>query len=783
MAAERYKDEEETKPLTRDPSDPSRYSLDSVSSASTTSIVLERLNGATEPNGNGDMKLKNLNRRDAQPDEDDGNTYTPRITLPMEKKTRRILWSLGGLCLGGWLLALVLFVSRQTHANYLSIPYDPGATSSHGSEKAVELDEVLKGQWRARSHDIRWIPGADGEDGLLLEKEGKPGGDYLVVEDVRSRKPGIYNLPSKVLMKSAGFKVDGRQLFANAVIPSSDLKKIIVGTDIQRNWRHSTTGRYWVFDVETQTAEALDPADPDGRIQLATWSPSSDAIVFTRNNNMFIRKVSSTSVIPITTDGGPELFYGVPDWVYEEEVFQANSATWWSQGSDFVAFLRINETRVPEYPIQYFVSRPSGKAPPEGLENYPEVRRIKYPKAGAPNPVVDIQFYSVAAGEVFSVKIDDEYPDLDRLITEVIWAGRDGKVLVKESNRESDILRVILIDVKERRGKTVRTVNVNKVDQGWIEVSETTQYIPSDPRNARPHDGYVDTIIHEGYDHLAYFTPLDNPQPVILTSGKWEVVNAPSAIDLANNLVYFVGTKEAPIQRHVYSVKLDGSSLQPISDVSKEGYFDVSFSTGAGYTLMSYQGPDIPWQRVVSTPSNVDHFEDHIEDNKALSTFASAHDLPIQIYQTITVDGFELQVVERRPPHFDERKRYPVLFYLYGGPGSQSVAKKFTVDFQAYVASKLGYIVVTVDGRGTGFIGRKARCIVRGNLGYYEAKDQIEAAKIWAAKKYIDEQRIAIWGWSYGGFMALKTIEQDGGDTFKYAMAVAPVTDWKYYGE
>jgi dipeptidyl aminopeptidase len=123
-----------------------------------------------------------------------------------------------------------------------------------------------------------------------------------------------------------------------------------------------------------------------------------------------------------------------------------------------------------------------------------------------------------------------------------------------------------------------------------------------------------------------------------------------------------------------------------------------------------------------------------------------------------------------------------VLFFLYGGPGSQTVDRKFTVDFQSYVASSLGYIVVTVDGRGTGFIGRDARCIVRGNLGHYEANDQIETAKIWANKPYVDESRMAVWGWSYGGFMTLKILEQDAGQTFQYGIAVAPVTDWRYYG-
>ena len=182
-------------------------------------------------------------------------------------------------------------------------------------------------------------------------------------------------------------------------------------------------------------------------------------------------------------------------------------------------------------------------------------------------------------------------------------------------------------------------------------------------------------------------------------------------------------------------------------------------------------------QKVINTPSNSDKLEMSIEDNKALRELVTKTELPIEIYQTINVDGFDLNLVERRPPHFDEKTKYPVLFYLYNGPGSQQVDRTFQLNFQSYIASSLGYIVVTLDGRGTGHLGRAARC----NLGHHEAHDQIAAAKMWAAKKYVDAERIAIWGWSYGGFMTLKTLEQDAGQTFKYGMAVAPVTDWRYY--
>ena len=238
----------------------------------------------------------------------------------------------------------------------------------------------MSGQWRARKQGISWIEGANGEDGLLLER-GVSEKDYLVVEDVRgSNASDGTALGTKTLMKNAYFTVGGRGLVPQKVFPSKDLKKVLIATDVQSNWRHSFYAKYWIFDVATQTAEALDSGNLDGRVQLASWSPQSDAIVFTRDNNLFLRKLSSPAITQITTDGGTNLFYGVPDWVYEEEVFASNSATWWAEDGKYVAFLRTNETEVPEYPIQYFVSRPSGVQPLPGEESYPEVRGSNTPK-------------------------------------------------------------------------------------------------------------------------------------------------------------------------------------------------------------------------------------------------------------------------------------------------------------------------------------------------------------------------------------------------------------------
>ncbi|KAI0444253.1 dipeptidyl peptidase IV N-terminal region-domain-containing protein [Xylaria telfairii] len=768
-----------------------RPSRDSFSSVSTTSLVFERLSEREKANARSrDGKLADLDHDDsfssAVDDDERGaflNSAASRKTQNMDIKLKRILLLVSGLFVALWVIGLATFISSKSYQHSSQKEHDPTATASRGSGKSITLDQVMAGYWGAASHQISWIEGPSGEDGLLLER-GAVNKDFLVVEDVRSRSTNHIAAnakiaSSKTLMQQALFDAGGRTLAPEELWPSPDLKKVLIATGIKNIWRYSFTATYWIFDVETQTAEPLDPKDVNRRVQLAQWSPKSDAISFTSSNNLYVRQLESKKVVQVTKDGGPEYFYGIPDWVYEEEVFGDNSATWWSNTGDYLAFLRTNETLVPEYPIQFFVDRPSGEEPPPGLDTYPEVQQLKYPKAGSPNPFVDLLFYDVVKGDTFAVEIEGGFDPDDLLITDITWAG--NKVLIKETNRVSDVMRVVLVDVTARTGKTVRTVDVGKIDGGWFEISHDTTYIPADPENGRPEDGYLDTIIHDNGDHLAYFSPLDASKPIMLTSGNWEVVDAPSAVDLKNNIAYFVATKESSIQRHIYSVKFDGSGLKAITDTSKEGYYSASFSRKAGYALISYQGPNVPTQKVISTPSNPEPFKLILEENKDLADKAKQHELPLLQYGTITVDDIELNYVERRPPHFNPKKKYPVLFQQYSGPGSQSVNKKFTVNFQSYIAAALGYVVVTVDGRGTGFIGRKARVIVRKNLGKWEAHDQIAAAKIWAAKPYTDETRIAIWGWSYGGFQTLKTLEQDAGQTFQYGMAVAPVTDWRFY--
>ncbi|KEZ46365.1 putative dipeptidyl-aminopeptidase B [Scedosporium apiospermum] len=793
-----------------DPYD-SRSSEETLSSVSTTSLVFERI----EQRLNEKLAYEAASRRpydddplrdDPQDDDPDGDLETARFLAPgariqtrgMDKRWCRAIGALAAILTTAWFVALFAFLSagRSKAAGAGVIEPDGAAIGlKPATGNPVTLEQVLGYEWAPASHSISWVPGPDNEDGLLLQ-QGAAGKDYLVVEDIRTLKGGDDSVKdstkaedpsiaaSRTLIKSSSLKYGDDFIHPEKVWPSRNLKKVLIATRTKSVWRHSFSAVYYILDVETQELEPLDPLDVTSVVRFAIWSPQSDAIAFTKDNNLYLRTLdargSNKKVRQITRDGGPNVFYGIPDWVFEEEIFGSNQGTWWSDDGKFIAVFRANETEVPEYPVDFFIEPPVDQKSEDDML-YPKTEWLKYPKAGAPNPVVDVQFYDVDASEVFTVNVDGGFDEADRLVTNVLWAG--DKVIIKETNRISDVLRVVLIDPKARAGKTVRTVDVKDIDGGWFERSEP-KYIPADPANGRPEAGYVDTVLAGFGDHLAYFTPLDNPEPKILTSGDWEVVNAPSAIDLANNLVYFVSTKESSIQRHVYSVKLDGTDLTPVTNVTEEAYYGVSFSSGAGYALLNYQGPSVPWHKVVSTPSNNPDdppYEHVLETNEKLRRMVKTYDVPALRYGTVEVDGVHLNYVERLPPNFNPARKYPVLFFQYSGPGSQQVNKRFSVNYQSFVASSLGYVVVTVDGRGTGFIGRKARVLIRGNLGRWESHDQIAAGKHWAAKPYIDPSRLAIWGWSFGGFNTLKTLEVDAGETFSYGVAVAPVTDWRLY--
>lgn len=659
---------------------------------------------------------------------------------------------------------------------------DSSRASSH--KLPLTFDAVRDGIFRPSIKPIQWIK--------TPESIANDQGTYVVTEQddeqvkyvIRSIVDSSYEY---VLFNGSSFKYDGLIYDIDSLVASPDLGKAIITTNTTKNWRHSSVSLHWILTVEENRIEPL--FSTTEKVAVAAWSPTTSHIAFIFDNNVYIKTLDG-GVTQVTFDGGENIFYGKPDWVYEEEVFGSDITLWWSPDGGKVTFIKFNDTLVPEFTIPYYVQ--------DKHEDYPEIVKIKYPKAGYPNPVVDLVVYDLK-DLTKEVKVEvNTFTDSqikDRLITEVVWVSNDF-VLVKTTNRASDLLEVHLISAETNESKLVRT---HTAQDSWFEVGESVYYIPKNESAGRVNDGYIDTIVVDGYNHLAYFSPPTNSNAVLLTKGKWEVIGGVQSFDYVNNYAYFQSTAKSSVERHLYKINLlealnNIESLPVVHNITDDfqpGWYRASFSSGSKYLISLKSGPDVPEEKLVDLHS-LETIK-VIESNDNVVKSLNSYDIPKKNYSVVDLgvdeNGEDIlaNAVETYPLNFDPSKKYPVLFFVYGGPGSQLVTKEFSVGFSDVVAAELNAIVVTVDGRGTGFnnineSGANFKFIVRDRLGHYEPLDQIAAAKLWSKKSYVDPERITIWGWSYGGFLTLKTLETDSVEhVFKYGVAIAPVTKWKLY--
>lgn len=641
----------------------------------------------------------------------------------------------------------------------------------------VAFNNVRNGTFKVQLKNIQWLehsPDMKDDTGLYVTWQN----DSYVVKSVSDEHY------EKVLVKGKTFVKDGHNITIDKIVASPDLQKLLIKTNTIKNWRHSTVASYFTYDQKLKEFNHI-----GDHIALALWSPNSIEIAYVQDNDIFLYSTNENKTIEqVTSDGSSQIFNGRPDWVYEEEVFESDRALWWSPDGSYFAFLKIDETDVNEFTIPYYVQ--------EENSIYPEMRTIKYPKSGQPNPIVDLYVYSIKDKTSFAAHTSKYFQDSDNLITEVVWVGSD-KVIAKVSDRSQDLLKILAVDPNTRSTEVSR---IESSQGGWWEVTHNTMHIPSSKKFKRFHDGYIDILPIDGFNHLVYFSPVNATHPIILTKGRWEVVNGPAAFDYETNRVYFISTKKSSMERHLYFVKLDAPGIvHKVTDTSKDGVFSATFSTNARFMLLTYSGPKIPYQKIVDLRSQTKdkHPEGNIhgetlyylEKNEELSKKMKLYKAPKKKFSELNLgtdeNGADIIVnsFEILPNDFNRnlKKHYPVFFYAYGGPNSQQVVKNFGVGFNEIIASQLGAIVVVVDGRGTGFKGREFRSLVRDNLGDYEAHDQIAAAKYYGSKPYVDSEKISLFGWSYGGYLTLKTLERDAGKHFKYGMSVAPVTDWRLY--
>ncbi len=537
---------------------------------------------------------------------------------------------------------------------------------------------------------------------------------------------------------------------------SEDETKILLTTETKQIYRHSFTAQYYIWNSVTEELSAL---SEKGAQQLATFSPDGDRVAFVRENNLFIKNLKFGSESQITYDGKKnEIINGAPDWVYEEE-FGFNKAFWWSPDSKFLAFIRFDETEVPEFSMTMY----AGDNPIiEENKLYPGLETFKYPKAGETNSTVSVKSYELYSRLTIDVQIGDE---TDMYIPRLNWTPDSKDLVVMRMNRRQNQLDILYAN--PFTGET-RPIFTEKNDR----------YIAEDFLDAFTYldDGrFIVKSERSGWSHLYLYDRLGFEQGQ-LTKGEFDVTNF-YGYDPSQKVFYYQAAAESPLRREVYFTSEDGKKQGKISTLP--GTNNANFSKNFNYYVNYYSSSQTP--SLITLHDKKNKLIRVLQDNTLLKNKLQNYNLPQKEFFTFTTsEGIELNGYMIKPVGFDQNKKYPVLITQYSGPNSQSVADSWRgVSWNDYLAQE-GFLVVSVDPRGTAARGEDFRKVTYLNLGKYESEDMVETAKHLGSLPYVDAENIAIFGWSYGGFMTLLSMEK-GGELFKAGIAVAPVTNWRFY--
>ena len=612
------------------------------------------------------------------------------------------------------------------------------------AQRELDLQGIWNFQFQPKAEvDFRSMP--DGEHYCKLEVSNSPG-QNIVKYSYKTGKATDTLLHGRDMVSDSGkiLSIDDYSL-------SGDAKEILLATQTQSIYRRSTVSDFFVFDVLTKKISALSSS---GKQQNAVFSPDGKEVAFVRDNNIFIKNLANDSEMQATNDGKRNfIINGQTDWVYEEE-FEFTIAFQWSPDSKKLAYYRFDESHVPEFTIQFF------------NDQYPENYTYKYPKAGRPNSVVSIYiFYPANKNRVLC----DVGKDTDQYIPKIQWTKDANRLCIFRMNRLQNHLDLLLADASTGRTKIFYSEDNKK----FIDIN-----MDYDITFFNNNQNFLWCSEMDGWNHI-YNISMQTGQVVNkITSGNYDVTQV-YGLDEKNNLVYYQSAEVSPMQRHVCSIKSDGSDKRILTQL--KGTNDANFSSTYSYFLLTHSDINNPPDYEIC--DNKGAIIQNLEDNHALKDTLKNYDLSrVSFFDFPLEDGIRLNGWIIKPAHFDSTKKYPVMIFAYGGPNSQEVLDEWKGnDFLQYEYwAQHGYIVACVDNRGTGARGEEFRKITYLQLGKYETEDQIAAAKYLGSLSFADRTRIGFFGWSYGGFMALNCFEQ-GQDVFKTVVAVGPVTDWRFY--
>ena len=524
---------------------------------------------------------------------------------------------------------------------------------------------------------------------------------------------------------------------------NNDETKLILGTDFEGIYRYSEKGTYYAYDIASQKATLIGE-----EIQEPIFSPDNKNVAYAKDNNIFIKNLASNQITQVTNDGKKNhIINGITDWVYEEEFAFVRAFEWNSTG-DYLAFLRFDETEVPTFSMDMV-----------GKNLYPDQQVFKYPKAGEKNADVTLHMYTLSSKNTKKISLGDyEY------IPRIKWSNNADILVATTLNRHQNSLRLHKVDAL----KSSASLLFNETDKAYIDITDNLTFLAD--------NSFIWTSEKDGYNHIYHYNfsgKLINQ----ITKGNWEVTKY-YGFNENKKTIYYQSVENGSINRGVYSIGLNGKNKKLLSN--RNGQNTAAFSKNLNYFINTYSSAETP--PVYSLFSSKGKLLKVIKDNTRLKKEIAEYKMSQKEFSTININGNDLNMWTLKPLDFDENKKYPLLMFQYSGPGSQQVSNSWngSNDYWHNMLAQKGVIVVCVDGRGTGFKGAQFKKITQKELGKYEVQDQISAAKKLAELPYIDNNNIGIWGWSYGGFMSTNCLLK-GNDIFTAAIAVAPVTSWRFY--
>jgi dipeptidyl-peptidase-4 len=532
--------------------------------------------------------------------------------------------------------------------------------------------------------------------------------------------------------------------------------KMLVYTNVKGRYRRTFTADYYVFDVKRNELQTL---SDNGAEEVPLFSPDSRYIAFARENNLYMKKLDFNTEIPITTDGQVgSIINGTPDWVYEEE-FEKTRYFEWSQDSKLLAFVKFDESKVPEYSFPVYLDRSKGK---NELTTYPSLCKFKYPKAGENNSTVSVCVYDEYYQSIKTMKLGDDEQDF--YIPRIKWTNSVDQLAIFKLNRNQNVLDMLLANPRS----TLTKLCLRQEDKYYVDY-ENIDFINFTSDN----QSFIGVSEKDGYRHV-YLYGINGTVIKQLTKGKWDVTNV-YGYDEKKKVLYYQSAELAPMQRDVYAIDINGRKTR-LTD--GKGTHNASFNSSLSCFVDNASALEVP--NVFTLRTNTGSSIRMIENNASLASAFKALNLPKkEFFNFTTSENIKLNGWMLKPVNFDATKKYPVLMVQYSGPNSQEVLDNWSVDWEYYLATQ-NYVVVCVDGRGTGARGAEFRKCTYEQLNILETKDQVETARYLGQLPFIDKDRVGIWGWSYGGTMALMCMST-GEKVFKAGVAVAPVTDYRFY--